>query len=364
MNKPKTILLLGSYGRGNIGDDVFLESAVSLLKNRNLYVNSANDKLLPGAAQGKVKTIQTNGYQDTIKKLQLFQKLTHVVYWGGDLWVELYGNRFPRQALYKMVVLNIAARLFGKKVYYIGCGIGKLSGYSLFLARLAARLAEAIVVREARSAQLLGVRHIRVLPDLAINLPIFHRRSGHNRRSKSLTIGISVLYFLPNPDKNFPKLLSHLERLCAHIGTRHRFVLLPMLTSKETKHDDVWASKQLQKRLSQYRVRLCAARDIHEYMKELSRLDLVIGTRLHANILATLAGTPCIGISYRPKVAEFFKQHGLEKWCVPLGELSRLPELWQQFKLQQPEVKRDFGAAQKNLLAQRHEYEAFVDEHF
>ena len=63
--KPSTILL-GSYGRGNLGDDVFLVAASELFANHKLYINSADDSLLPESAKGLVETISTTSGSDAI----------------------------------------------------------------------------------------------------------------------------------------------------------------------------------------------------------------------------------------------------------------------------------------------------------
>ena len=154
---PKT-LLLGAYGHGNSGDDVFLHAALRLFAKHKLYGNSADDSLLPAGVTEQVTTIATTGKGDVFKKLSILLSVDIFVYCGGDLWVELYGERKPRQQLYKMLLLNLAGRLLGKKIFYLGCGIGALRGYSLFLARLSARLAHGIIVREERSARVLRLR--------------------------------------------------------------------------------------------------------------------------------------------------------------------------------------------------------------
>src|SRR5687767_14340252 len=107
----KNILLLGSYGRGTIGDDALLLAALKLFQGHKLFINSANDELLPSAVRSSVTTMSTTDNRDWRKKLAIFRKLNAIVYCGGDLWVELYGDRFPRISLYKMLIVNLIARL-------------------------------------------------------------------------------------------------------------------------------------------------------------------------------------------------------------------------------------------------------------
>src|SRR6185369_14761498 len=166
---------------------------------------------------------------DVLAKIKLFLALKQVVYWGGDLWVELYGTKAPRQLLYKMVAMNLLLRLFGKRIYYIGCGIGDLYGASRFLARLSARLARKVVVREQRSAGVLDLPQVAVLPDLAINLP-YNRARRHTLPAKRpFAIVISVLWSIPHHEQNFPKVLQSIAGLINSLPAKDfAITLLPM----------------------------------------------------------------------------------------------------------------------------------------
>lgn len=320
--KQESILLLGSFGRGNLGDDAFLLAALKLFNNYRLFINAARVELLPKAAHSKVTPLSTNSNRDFLQKLRVFRSIGHIVYCGGDLWVELYENRFPRQSLYKMVVVNLLARLFGKQVHYLGVGIGDLHGYSLFLARLSARLANNIVVREPRSARVLNLPSVQVLPDLVTNLDIKPQPKTNKQKGKYV-IGISILYHLPSPEKNFPRLIKAFKDVLSSLPTENfRIVLFPMLISQDDEHDDAWASARLHEALPLADISTFKGREVEDYVAALREVDLLIGLRLHANIIAMLAGVPCLGVSYRPKVAQFFEMNGLGEYCINLADLS------------------------------------------
>jgi len=366
--KPKpSILLLGSYGRGNLGDDVFLVAAAQLFAGRKLYINSANDELLPDIARSFVTTVSTISARDALKKIKVFLEVDSIVYWGGDVWVKLYGDRFPRLPLYKMIALNVLARLWGKKIHYVGCGIGQLSGYSLWLARLSARLAQTVIVREKRSAALLAIPNVQVAADLAVNLPFYsphrHRRPSH---SKPFTVGISLLYHLPEPQHNFPRIVEHLSAFIASLPPeKFRVILMPMLVSDHEAHDDLWASRQLQARLEAAGLscEIYQAKDLADWIRQVGLLDLVIGTRLHANILATLNATPCLGIAYRPKVRSFFQDNNLDQHCIDLDSLRELPKRFWALYQQYEETAKDFFAASSHNLEQRVAYQEFIERY-
>ncbi len=356
----KPILVLGAYGRGNAGDDVFILSAAALFAGRTLYINSADDSLLPQQVHGNIKTISTVSPKDLLKKIRLFLDVDDVVYWGGDLWVKLYGTRTPRQLLYKMVLVNTLLRLFGKRIYYIGCGIGDLNGYSRWLARLSGRMAKAVVVREQRSAKVLNLPNLSVLPDLAINLP-YHRAVLHKRPAdRPFRIVMSVLWSIPDPEQNFPRLIKQIADLVNSLPAKDfAITLLPMHITGEM-HDDLWASERLARRIKGHMVDVYKERDLASIVTLLGESDLVIGTRLHADILAVLNGTPAIGIAYRPKVRSFFADNRLDEYCLDLDNLAELPRVFQNVHDNYAEVAHTFHEVSKRNLNRRSDYEALV----
>lgn len=363
--KPST-LLLGSYGRGNVGDDVFLVAASELFANHKLYINSADDSLLPDSAKGLVTTISTTSARDILKKLKVFLQVKNIVYFGGDVWVELYGDRFPRQSLYKMVALNALARLFGKKIHYVGTGIGRLNGWSLLLARASARLGHTVIARERRSAEVLGLAGVEVMPDLAINIPYYKPRLHKlPPPEEPFTIGISLLYHLPDPQQNFPKLADHIAKFIDSLpSSRFRVVLLPMLVSQTESHDDAWASKKVIERLKgDVSVQVYQARSLQDMVDTLGSFNLVIGTRLHANILGTFNATPCLGIAYRAKVSSFFRDNGLGDYCIDLDALEELPATFKYMYDHYPAVAQAFHDVSKRNLAYKEAYHALAAQY-
>ncbi|HSW99004.1 MAG TPA: polysaccharide pyruvyl transferase family protein [Candidatus Saccharimonadales bacterium] len=363
----KPILLLGSYGRGNIGDDAFLAAALKHFPEETpLFLNSAHDELLPKAARGRVQTIATSDSRDFKKKLRVFRAIKHVVYCGGDLWVELYGDRYPRQSLYKMLGMNLLARLAGKKVHYLGCGIGNLRGYSLLLARASARLAHTVIVREPRSAKLLGLKKSVVLPDLVASLgwPV---QPAARQKGQPFTIGISILYHLPNPEQTFPQLLETLHDFVASLPAgKFRVVIFPMLISPSDPKDDLWASRQLQLALEDTDAVISPARELEDFVAGLGTVDLMIGARLHANILAMLTGTPTLGIAYRPKVASFFAANKLRDYCIDLSKLTaqNLSEVFWDMYGHYGHVQQQVMDARARSIQEGAAYQTFITRHF
>lgn len=60
-----------------------------------------------------------------------------------------------------------------------------------------------------------------------------------------------------------------------------------------------------------------------EIVEVYAGFDLVIATRMHAAILALAAGTPVFALAYEFKILELFGQLGLEKFAVPVEQVTR-----------------------------------------
>ncbi|MBU2677979.1 MAG: polysaccharide pyruvyl transferase family protein [Gammaproteobacteria bacterium] len=54
----------------------------------------------------------------------------------------------------------------------------------------------------------------------------------------------------------------------------------------------------------------------------LSRVDMLIGMRTHAQILAVSVGTPVVNINSYPKTLAFLKTIGMGRWSIDVGDLS------------------------------------------
>lgn len=354
------IMVVGSYGRGNLGDDAFLLAVLELFPDKTIYINTADKTRIPKDIRTRVIPIATHGRKDILKKIQIFFRVQAIIYGGGDVWVELYGDRFPRKSLYQMALLNLCARLGRKEVYYIGCGIGKLSGYSLKLARFSAQLARHIIVRELRSQALLDLPNVEVAPDMTVMLP-YYGKLQHKRSKKVFTIGISLLYFIPNPEKNFlPMIDQFLSFILSLPADSFHIILLPFLNSDVITHDDVWALEQLRAKLPEHISTIHIAETVEDCIDMLGKLDLLIGARLHANILATFSGTPSLGIAYRPKVSSFFADNTIGEYCIDIDALDTLPDTFWHMYHNYEDVARTFQKVSKKNLEGRKTYQGFA----
>lgn len=362
--EAKPILLLGAYGRGNAGDDVFLHSAIELFPDKKIYINSAHDELLPEIAKTRMTTISTISASDTLKKIKIFFQIKDIIYWGGDLWVELYGTKMPRQLLYKMFISNILFRATGKRIHYVGCGIGALNGFSLWLARSSARMAKNIALRENRSFKVLGIKRAVVLPDLAVALP-YNKTTLHKKpqATQIFKIVISILESIPERETNFPRLINSIAELVNDLpADQFEITILPMHKAVDDPHDDVWASNELAKLINdKHEIKIIDDNSLENVIELLRNSNAVIGTRLHSNILATINGTACLGIAYRPKVKSFFSDNGIPEMCITLDELDKLKDSFWDLYNNYDAISEKYNKISADLLSKKSGYKKIAD---
>lgn len=357
----KNVILLGSYGRGNIGDDIFLIAVHDILKNFNVVFNSSTDAPLPRAIKSGGNIIYTNSHNDFLDKVKFFLKCDYFIYGGGDLWVNLYGDKFPKKSLWKMVILNLTARTFGKKVIYLGCGAGRLRGFSLILAKISASMANYIIARESETVKILNLKkNYCILPDLAVTL--FNEIPRNSKSKKQyINIGIASLYYVPEPEKNFePMIEGIVSSICKLDENKVHIQLIPMLVSN-SKFDDLWTCKYLASLIPvKYNVEIVTERDPIKILSIIKEVDLMIGIRLHASILAVLFGIPAVGISYRDKVKRFFNQLNLSEYCLEMNDYYKLDDIIYKYTSNTDVVNNHFKTAQLKMHSQREKYDEII----
>lgn len=366
--QKKEMLIIGSYGRGNIGDDAFLIILYDFFKqNFNITINTSNDAELPLEVKDKVKFIETDFFKNPIQKIKTLLKIDVVVYGGGNLWLKLIGEKFADRNLVKMLLVNLVCKILGKKIYYLGCGAADLKGFSLFLARCSSYLADYIVLRDSDSLQRLRLKkNYSVLPDLTVNLIKKENLVKGLEDKKSIKkvkkVGISVLYFVPNPNKNFDKMLTQIAKLINQ-NQNIEFTLISMFTSKKEPKNDTWASNELIKKVQKKDTcKVFESSSLQEYLQILSQQDLVIGTRLHSNILSFVAGTPSIGIAYREKVASFFKENKISEKCLKFNNLENLENLFSKTQQEIQDYYLELNKIRQDLFQKHLDYQKIVDK--
>lgn len=231
----------------------------------------------------------------------------------------------------------------GKPVVLSPCSIGPFAPRYRPLARLLLRSMDLIVLRESRSLrflQELGVdeSRVRVAADMAFAQPQEDRPSG--LAGEPPVVGISVRHWdfpgHPDPASRWEGYLHAMAALADWLVKERgaRVVLLPQ--SLGSGGDDPAVSRAVRERSERSEAIEVVEADLGlDELRDLyGSLDLLIGTRMHANLIALTRGVPVVAVAYEVKTRGIMEQLGLEDYVVDISsvradELIRLVgEAW------------------------------------
>jgi polysaccharide pyruvyl transferase CsaB len=334
---PGTIMIAGSYGHGNRGDEAILDALVADLQRPSpapRIVVVAGDtsevaRRLPGVA--------TVSWADWAAIAAFARQADLILLGGGGLFVDdgrfdpcqTFHNGAPDLAHYG--TFPLLASLLGKPLYICGAGVGPLVGAEARrITRLAFSLADRATVRDIASLDVLqeigaDVRRVEVTADPAFTLG---PSGGDQTRTTLASCGI-------DPDRPFlvvapttwgievegwdwvGGVARHVSALALKEG------LQVLLLSLHPAFDDP-VVRRFGEALAPaaYRTTDCPLTP-RAMAAVLASSSLVVAMRLHAAILAVSEGTPLVAIAYAPKVRAFMRHTGREDLCVKLEDTER-----------------------------------------
>lgn len=342
------LLLAGYFGAGNLGDDAVLLGFMQGLGNtdHNLTVMSGS----PDETQRLYGVRSVDRRDLNVFKREL-ESTDALIFPGGSIFQD--SSSVKSVAYYGNLVKLAKAK--GKKVIFLGQGVGPLTSFlGKRWAASAFGMADVIAVRDPGSMTTLkdlGVKTpIRVTADLAFLLPKPAETDGVAFGVGGMkAVGISVR---PHGKKDDVKgLFGEFCRLLFNAQ------MMPVLIEMDREHDGpliMEISKAQGGKIPDIR----KVQTPMHLQQRMSRLEAIVGMRLHAGILATTVGIPPFMVSYDPKVTAFAKLLDLQSAPSVVGLTpQRLFESFMQFMKDRErnakimERKRDelINLAQQNM---------------
>lgn len=250
-------------------------------------------------------------------------------HWGGP-WANPYA----------MLVWSALVRLRGGRVAILGIGLDQLStrlGRAFCLAAI--RLAEYRRYRDQGTLAYLEATGLKcagqVCPDLAFSLPevlLMGARARRQSASVVMICPISDRAWSRQPGQGYREYLETIVELCCELVREGRVV---RLANSQLDLDGPLIhllAADLRERLGPASpIEVWEAKTVAEYVNFARQADLVIASRLHAVILALVAGTPVVAVSYARKVRQLMIDAGWGAHCVEIsrvtvGDLKRLAD--------------------------------------
>ena len=241
---------------------------------------------------------------------------------GGNLLMDLFATGVD-------LVENITFAAMESAVPYsfAGVGAGPVS-HASSAARLTACLAPArrVVVRDAPSRalcmEMLGRADTRCAPDLAFALPAYESRA--TREVLAVNVAAVGAHTWPVRDApGYQRYLNGMARLVLEAATQTRPARIEIITTNPAV--DVGAAQDLAARLTEMAavpVLMPVLHDVTGILDAFGRAKLAITTRLHAGIMAAIAGAPVLPVAYQPKVASVLNEAGVAPQAIALKALQ------------------------------------------
>ena len=305
-----SLLLCGYYGEHNLGDDALLQVLLQGLPDYSSLVITAADREAVLALAPTALVINRRSLTATLRAALRTDLL---IFGGGSL---LQDSTSFRSLIYYLLLI-CAARIRGGRVLLWGQGLGPLRrSISRNLVRWILPLCSAISWRDHASLALARgwARTVPMwmAPDPVWQMPQRNWIGG----------GEIVVCWRPSPLLNsggWRLLLDALDCVSDELGAQVCWLAFHQ-------HQDAVLMDQLHERelISQSllkRSRSIVPRSLEEVFSQLTTARLVLPMRLHALIIAGLAGSPIAALSYDPKV-----EAAASMAEVPCISLNALPE--------------------------------------
>ena len=327
------VVISGYYGFGNLGDEAILEEIIDEVKQlvapEKIYVLSNNPQNTSRSFGVKaVSRWKLKALTDLLTSTKLF------ISGGGGLFQDVTSAKPPVFYAFQIAV----ARLMGAKVLIFAQGLGPLRSFaSKGVTRGAFTMANLITVRDQDSHSLLNSWGINseltadpVWKLQPSTLPAaiadqFKMLTGANFKEKSflpygseenrervekeekpnLLVGLSL-----RESKNFSNEQMEILALSLHkhLPDSAQLLLLPL-----QKEQDLPQLERFEKLWQKYGRKATFVNPVHmskpsEWLSLFSRLDLLVGMRLHAVIMSLKSKVPVIGLAYDHKVSYVLTQ--------------------------------------------------------
>ena len=306
MNK---LVLSGYYGFNNAGDEAVLYSICRELRQQapqaEITVLSADP-----SRTSRLYGVQAVNRWSLREIIGVVRRCDLLISGGGSLLQDVTG---PQTIIYYLGVVTIA-RLLGKPVFFYAQGIGPVRGrLGRLLVRLVAGRVQYITVRDPESrADLadMGVRRppVAVTADPVLGLEPSVADPGRGRdllAAGGVTIptgqpllGVSLRQW-PGFETSYVELAAVFD----HLATRGwGIVLIPFYYPA-----DVVVAREIAARMKLPAAVLDQNYMVEEMLSLTGAVDLVLGMRLHALIMAAALRIPLVGITYDPKIDRFLE---------------------------------------------------------
>jgi colanic acid/amylovoran biosynthesis protein len=361
-NKKIKVLIPNATGPRNVGDQAMLEVLVGLIqksfKNVEVVVHSTDPRLYKNKSYRVKHTLyswsvfretevsyriiyvsklfsQYMLYKLGARKINLDKSLMNLLndYRNADLIVFVGGGYLRSRKGFRQS-LNIIMQIMLFK--FAGTFQAKKIVAPISVGPFAYSWQEKLIVEELKKQDLVALREevsFKLLRSYKLSNIILS--SDHALMIKKLVkkdtkvmpiIGFTIREWLKGSKQN--KFMSDFANALAEFAKFSNAKILPIVQVDAALYgeNDAFITRKIMKMLNKSGIEtldIKKIRNVEEALKVYSNIDLLVGMRMHSNILAAVQGTPFIAVSYEHKTEGIAKQLVMEKYCIRCSSLTK-----------------------------------------
>lgn len=323
----KQVLLLGSYGQSNLGDDVLMWNFLQLLKHQGfdtIYVNANTVDLIPQPVKQEFPGLKIiNTYETSIVDyIKLIREVDCVVYGGGTLYKELYGStgRGKYSVIIRMMGFNIMARLFKTPLYHLNIGVGSLkSAMGRWITKRAIMAATHTIFRDQKSYDYthttLGIPASKITKStdgLFLNhiweQPWQDAKLDIDRSKYEKVVGVNILSDIPDWIDRTRYIQTMQKFIGELLAAGHYVLLVPFQHAFNPRNDKVFMEDVFADQLKNEGCELLPQVPIDQISSVLRQCDVFVGMRFHALLLCAVNQVPFVAVAYDTKCWRFVEE--------------------------------------------------------
>jgi polysaccharide pyruvyl transferase WcaK-like protein len=244
-------------------------------------------------------------------------------YWGGT-WGHPY-------TLFKWAII---ARTAKAKLVFLSVGAGSItSRLSRFFIKSSLLLASYRSYRERNTLTIVEAMGIRpggmVYPDLAFSLPVRRDRiKGDSENERRPIIGISPISSVAWTGVDDPVYQNYFNQLVSLVSwliqKKYRILFFPTQINADTPIITALKERLIRSGLlkSENEIIEKPVLTVDDLIEQISMVDMVVASRLHAVILSLLMHKPVLAISYNRKVNIAMGDMGLSEYCIDVNRID------------------------------------------
>ncbi len=329
---PARILLLGTHGQYNIGDELLLETFLHQLGDQHSYVINTYDPADTAARLGsryQFSLINTAG--DRWALLQHLRRADALVFAGGSILKELSAatgrNRYS--TLLMILAIVTAARWLGRApLAMLNIGVGPIrTPRGRRLAGMILNRVNFVAVRDEASAELcrtIGVKtNVISSTDAVLSVTpewlLGSSTVGTRAPGGPLRIALSLNHDIEVPE-NWEHVMATLSQAMRELASERPIEVhgLPMQSRGKT-HDDATVLREFAARMPEVTFVEHLPNDHHDVAGLIASCDVLVAERLHAIITSAKLGVPVVPLVYDIKVREVARSLGIDDLGIDLG---------------------------------------------